>query len=230
MSRYRVASLTVPQEVSWVTKVENWPMMLNDTLGDCVPAAMGHMVEQWSTYAGSPVIPTNAQVLSAYEAIGGYVPGDPSTDNGCDMLTALNYWRQTGIAGHKIFAFVQVNPLDADEIREAIYLFGNVFTGLALPISAQGEDAWTVPPGGKSSPNGSPGSWGGHCVPSVADSPQSRTVVTWGEVLKMSPNFFIDYVDELYAVLSLDWIESNGLSPSQFNLAQLQADLEIVTG
>jgi hypothetical protein len=145
------------------------------------------------------------------------------------MLDALNYWRTTGIAGHKILAFVSVNPLNADEVREAVYLFGNVFTGIQLPTSVQGFNSWTVPDGGTASQNGQPGSWGGHCIPMVAVSPKSRTVVTWGGTLKMSPNFETDYVDEMYAVLSLDWIEKNGLSPSQFNLAQLEADLKIVT-
>ncbi len=74
-----------------------------------------------------------------------------------------------------------------------------------------------------------PGGWGGHCIPIVAMSPKSRTVVTWGGLLKMSANFELDYVDEMYAVLSVDWIEKTGLSPSGFDLAQLQQDLQSVT-
>jgi hypothetical protein len=210
-------------------------MYLNDVIGDCVPAAAGHMVEQWTTYAGLPVIPTDADILKVYEDIGGYVPDDPSnpqtnaSDNGATMLDMLNYWRKTGVAGHKILAYVQVNPKNADEVRTAIYLFGNLFTGIQLPTSVQGFERWIVPDGGMASPVGVPGSWGGHCIPIVADSPRSRTCVTWGGLLKMSPNFMLDYVDEAFAVLSLQWIEKNGLSPSHFNLAQLEADLKIVT-
>jgi hypothetical protein len=122
-----------------------------------------------------------------------------------------------------------VNLRNPTEVREAVYLFGNVYWGVQLPLSVQGADSWTVPDGGTASPNGSPGSWGGHCVPIVAVSPETLTCVTWGQTLKMSHSFFSDYGDEGYACLSLDWIEKNGISPSQFNLAQLEADLKIVT-
>jgi hypothetical protein len=78
MARYRIPGLVIPPEVSWVTHVPSWPMYYNDVLGDCVPAAMGHTIEQWTRYAGNPILPTQAQILKAYEDIGGYVPDDPS--------------------------------------------------------------------------------------------------------------------------------------------------------
>ncbi len=71
-------------------------MYLNDQLGCCVEAAAAHMIQQWNFYAGHPAKPTDQDVLSAYEAVGGYVPGDPNSDNGTDMLAFLNWWRQTG--------------------------------------------------------------------------------------------------------------------------------------
>jgi hypothetical protein len=233
MSRYRTtAPIEVPAEVSWVTKLSNLGEMLNDQIGDCTVAAAGHMIQQWSTYAAQPVIVPDSAILTAYEdpSVGNYSPNDPNTDNGAAMLDVLKYWRKTGIGGHKIAAFVQVNPRNALEVREAVLLFGNVYMGAQLPASVQGADAWTVPDGGTSSPDGMPGSWGGHCVPICAVSPETLTCITWGSLLKMSHGFFADYVDEAYAVLSTDWIEKNGISPSQFNLAQLDADLRIVTG
>lgn len=226
LQKYLNTRLPVPPaEVSWVATVPNWPMYLNDRIGDCVIAAMAHMVNQWSWYARGDEAPISDQdVLTVYERVGGYVPGDASTDNGCDMLSALNDWRKNGIRGHKILGYAQVDQSNLTEVFQAIELFGSLFTGIQLPISAQDETAWTVPNGGPVM-NGSPGSWGGHAVPIDAASPKSRTCITWGSRLKMSPNFFRDYVDECYAVLSEDWIETSGLSPSQFNLAQLQVDL-----
>ena len=41
----------------------------------------------------------------------------------------------------------------------------------------------------------------------------------------MSHNFFTDYCDELYAVLSPDWIDANGAAVSGLDLKALQADL-----
>ena len=219
-------------EASWVTHVTNWPMYLNDQIGDCVIAAMAHCVEQWEIYAnpgGLPpgvARPTDRQVLQAYEAVGGYNPDDPSTDNGCTMLDALKYWRRTGIGGHKITAFMAVDPKNLVEVETAIWLFGNVYVGMQLPLSAQGQDRWTVPDGGIYGDQGAQGGWGGHAVMCPAMSPKTVTCVTWGEALKMSRNFFIDYCEEAYAVLSQDWFEkTNGLSVSGFDMATLFDDL-----
>lgn len=162
-----VVAPTPPPEVSWVMKVDDWGVLGNDVLGDCVPAAMLHSVQQWTHYAGTEVVPSDQDALRLYEAIGGYVPGDPSTDQGVDMLSALNYWRKTGITvgktNHKIAAYVQIDPKNRKQVQTAIMLFGNVFTGLQLPISAQPQTGWTVPDGGPFK-DGSPGSWGGHCL------------------------------------------------------------------
>lgn len=222
----KVAVPAPPSEVSWVTKVPSWPMFLNDKLGDCVIAAMAHMIGQWSFYAtGKETLLSNEQVLAAYEILGGYVPGNPATDNGVDMLSALQWWKGSGFASHKIDAYMSVDWTNKEEVFQAIELFGNVFLGVALPVTAQGENDWTVAPGGIYTPNGQPGSWGGHCIPLMASSPITFTCITWGERLKMSHNFLLDYAEEAYVVLSPDWLNAMGEAPSNFNLGQLQADL-----
>jgi len=138
-----------PSEVSWITHVRNWPMFMNDRIGDCVPAGAAHAVEQWTQYAcGQEAAITDAQVLKAYEDVGGYDPDDPSTDQGCSMLDMLKYWRKAGIGGHKILAFVSVDQKNLTEVAQAIMLFGNVYAGVQLPLSAQGADKWTVADGG----------------------------------------------------------------------------------
>ena len=48
------------------------------------------------------------------------------------------------------------------EIRQSIALFGGVYIGLALPLTAQNQDVWDVVPNGGA--NAEEGSWGGHCV------------------------------------------------------------------
>jgi len=228
----RVTPPIPPPEVSWITKAtaaEPWPMLANDTLGDCVEAAQLHMIEQWIYYGSGTVQQAhNNDAIKLYEAEGGYVPGDPNTDNGTDMLTALNYWKNTGAkigtVVHKIAGYVKVDPTNDTEVQMAIWVFGNLFTGIQLPLSAQVQTSWTVPAGGPYG-DGSPGSWGGHCVPIMARSPESCTCITWGSVLKMSHNFFSDYVDECYAVLAPDWLNAASVSPGGLDLAQLQADL-----
>jgi hypothetical protein len=80
----------------------------------------------------------------------------------------------------------------------------NCYIGLALPISAQNQDVWAVPPGG-SAGEGSPGSWGGHAVPIVAYDSRGLTVITWGATKRMTWQFLDTYCDEAYALLSQDW-------------------------
>ena len=226
LSKYLKPPLPLPpSEVSWITKVpQPMPMYLNDGLGDCVIAAEAHMINQWTRYAAKEVFPTGQDVLKVYERVAGYVPGDPSTDNGTDPLSALQDWRKNGLAGRKIIAYMSVDKSNLTEIFQAIMLFGSLFTGLQLPISAQGQNAWTVPSGGAFG-DGSPGSWGGHMVPIFAASPKTFTCETWGQPLKMSRNFFWNYVDEAWVVLSQDWLNATGNAPSGFNMAQLRADL-----
>lgn len=230
MSRYLPAILPPPpvETDGYVTKVPSWPMYLNDQLGDCVAAAAGHVVNQETYYAsGSENIPTDNDILKTYEAVGGYVPGDPWTDQGMNMLDYLNYWRKVGVGGHKILGFASIDLARRDQIMHAVQLFGNVYLGVQLPISAQDQSVWKVPPGGPFG-DGSPGSWGGHCVPMMFAGAQSSVVVTWGQTIHMTWDFLATYADEAYVVLSNDWIKANGISPSKFNITQLKEDLKLL--
>jgi hypothetical protein len=218
-----------PLAIDWLANVSSWPMYMNDVLGDCVEAAGGHMVELWEKYTNSnKPQPTNSQIVQAYSGAGGYVPGDPSTDQGTDMLSFLKYWRSTGIGGHKILAFVSLKRGDLAELRQAIWLFGAAIIGVQLPVSVQNLNEWSVPDG--LSGDYAPGSWGGHCVPVGAYNEQlpgrlRNKLVTWGSVIPMSDYFYYCYCDEAYAVLSQDWIDTNGLAPNLFDLDLLQSDL-----
>lgn len=213
-----------PAKEDWEKKVKNWPMMLNDSIGDCTCACAGHMIEEWTTYVGKTDTPDNDAILAAYEAITGYDPNDPSTDQGAVVLDVLNYWRRTGIGGHQILAYAALEPKNHDQVRDSVVLFGNCYLGVSLPISAQNQRVWSVPPGGPTG-QGAPGSWGGHAIPVVAYNQRGLTVVTWGALKRMTWGFFDTYCDEAYAVLSQDWIDQNGLAPNSFDLDALKADL-----
>jgi hypothetical protein len=238
-----------PVRGGYVTKVSPLGMFLNDSLGDCTCAAAGHMIQQWTAYAGNQVILPDSAILKAYCDVGGYVPGDPSTDNGAVILDVLKYWKKTGIGGHKIAAFVSVNYSNPVEVAQAIKLFGNVDIGVQLPTSAQndanpvpgGLPLWSVPPEGLNG-DGSPGSWGGHSVlwsgyaldPTLIGLKADPTLrpgvelITWGAVYAATQNFCNCYVDEMYAVVTKDWIEANGKSPSGFDITTLMADMQSV--
>jgi hypothetical protein len=217
-----------PTHVDWSAKVSTWPMMANDRLGDCTCAAAGHLIEEWTANTGTEITPTDAEIVTAYSAITGYDPATGANDNGAVELDVLNYWRKSGIAGHSILAYVALEPANMAHVEDAIDLFGGCYIGVALPLSAQRQTVWSVPPGG-SHGRGAPNSWGGHAVPVVAYDPRGLTVVTWGALKRMTWGFWNTYCDEAYAVLSPDWVNVDQKAPVGFDLPTLLADLRQLT-
>ncbi|HTX34565.1 MAG TPA: hypothetical protein VME43_06070 [Bryobacteraceae bacterium] len=232
LSKYlKISELpAAPPAVDWTKAVPHYGMLLNDQLGDCVIAGMMHLAMGWQANAGqTPAAPSDAEVIATYSAIGGYNPSDPTTDQGCNMLDALNYWRNTGIsiggAKSQIVAFAEVDLKNDAEVKAALWLFGGLFTGFQMPVSAENATTWSVPSCGLHG-KGKPGSWGGHCAPLAAENASCGfEAITWGGLMPTTHNFVSDYCEEAYAVLSPAWIETSGQAPSGFDLAALQADL-----
>lgn len=219
----------IPTSFAYSRHVSGWPMYLNNDLGDCVLAEQGHHVQAITASAGHQVNVTDDDVLHAYEAVGGYRPGDPSTDNGAVILDAMSYWRKTGIGGHRIAAFADVAVHDHLLVKAGIYLFGGLSIGLNLPIAAQSMGRNWIKPRTMTG-SGEPGSWGGHCVYLVDYTSRGLVIVTWGELVHMSYGFFDAYCDEAWAAISKEFIDANtGKSERGLDMAQLQADLSEVT-
>ncbi len=251
LARYMTAALpSPPPSVDWTRGVTDFGMMLNDRLGCCTIAAVGHAVQTWTLNAlGRELTVPDSTILNYYEVWDGYNPADPGSDQGGVELDVLNDWRQEAFNGHSLDAYVSLSPdHPIPDIATAIWLFGGAYIGLELPISAQNQDVWDVPenPG----PNDEPGSWGGHAVYIVgydtAPSPESRipgpgplptadcrlptlTCITWGAPKKMTWAWFEKYGSEAYALVSKEWIEATGVSASGFDLATLEKDLAMVT-
>jgi hypothetical protein len=191
---------------------------------NCTCAGAGHLIQQWTAANGSQVIVSDADIEKAYEAVGGYVPGDESTDNGAVEIDVLKFWQKTGIGGFKIGAFVSVDPKNKLHLKLANALFGGAYFGIGLPVTAQTQEVWAVPDGGLVG-DGAPNSWGGHAVPMGAYDLDGLTVITWGQEKKATWDFIAEYCDEAYCILSPQWTDGTKAAPSGFNLAQLQADL-----
>ncbi len=229
LSDYVQSLPTAPPLVDWTGKVPEYGMLSNDTLGCCVIAGMMHLAMQQRAAAGlTVVIPSDADVVAAYSAIGGYVPGDPGTDCGCNLLDALNYWRWHGLTfggvTHEITAFATVQLHKPAELASALWLFGGTLDGYALPVSVQGQSAWKAPHG-KLRGRTAAGSWGGHCVEDPYDKSGDLKVVTWGSEMPVDYGFRDAYCDESYVVFTPEWIEANGNSPCGFKRDALLADL-----
>jgi hypothetical protein len=226
LAKYTATLPSAPLAVEYRSKIVRWPMMLNDQLGDCTCAAVGHVIQQWTTYNDKPTVLSDQQVEQLYQSVGGYNPSDPTTDNGAVEADVLNYWLNNQVVGHPLGAYAALELQNHNEVKDAVYWFGNCYIGLALPLSAQTQDVWAKPPGGAVGP-GAPGSWGGHAVPVVAYDGRGLDVITWGAVKRMTWQFWDTYCDEAYALLSTDWTEGK-LAPPGFNYEQLSADIQTI--
>ncbi len=223
-----------PASVDWTPKAMPSidEVYLNDALGDCVIAWGAHMEGILTGNAtGTPIIYTYGQIKQQYSAIGGYVDGNPSTDNGCDEEVALNYWQQNGFAGGtKIAGWMRVDGTDPTEVRAAIDLFGTVTFGVELPapwvrkMPTSSGFVWDVA--------GDPDPDNGHCFGGGGYEPGRIKIVEWGLWGWITDAAVAKYATtagqgELYTVLSEDWIsKATTKAPNAFDWSQLQADIE----
>ena len=203
-----------------------WGMMANDKIGDCTCAAAGHLIMEWTDDNNALFTPPDQDIINAYAAITGYNPVTGANDNGANETDVLNYWRKTGIASHQIMAYAALEPQNHNHIMQSVFLFGGCYIGLSLPVTAQTQTVWSVPPGGAKG-KGAAGSWGGHAVPVIGYDSHGLTVITWGATKKMTWSFWNAYCDESYAIISPDFVGKQ-TAPSGFDLAALQADLKEV--
>ena len=223
---YLTPSLPPPPPArDWTKATIDWGMMLNDSLSDCTIAGVGHAVQVWSGNLGNMVSVDDCTIDNYYARWCGYTPGNPDSDTGGTELDVLNAWQKEGFAGYVLQAFADPRFTSLIEIRQSIALFGGVYIGLDLPITAQKQDVWDVVPNGGA--NARKGSWGGHCVFVPKYDENSFTCITWGHLKNMTLAFWKKYCDEAHTLIGQDWLSAKG-SPSGFDFAQLQADLSAV--
>lgn len=217
---------TPPDE--YQMKLPALSMLLNDQLGDCAIASWLHMVQLWCFQNGITYNPTDADALSGYETQG-YNPNDPNSDQGCVLLNVLNYASKNGIAGHKAGIFAQVDYSKEDYVRIATWLFGGLYTGVQLPVAAQNEpDVWEITTSGLSG-DGTPGSWGGHAVPTSGYNGTGLNIISWGKPLQMKWDWQYAYMDESWAIISPDWISNPNKAPNGLDMQHLLDDYKLIT-
>ena len=238
LSNYLQSSLpTAPPSVDYTNKAVSALANIygNDQLGDCVIAGGYHVVGTETGNAGDIFIPTPTQITGDYSAIGGYVPGDPNTDNGCDEPTALNYWKTKGFAnGTKALGWIAVDPTNQTECMQALYYFENLFLGLELP------DAWINPfPSGNGftwDVAGSPDPNNGHCIIGAGYSSNGLIIDTWGLLGTLTWKALAKYCassvgGELYVILTPDQLaKSQTIAPNGIAWSNLIADFDALGG
>jgi hypothetical protein len=236
LAKYLTPALPPPPPTAdWTKGITNWGMMLNgpdpsapqfpDGLGDCTIAGVAHAVQVWTANTGTMVTVPDPTILSYYEEWDGYRPNDPTSDQGGIELDVLKDWKQSGFAGNELLAFADPKPANLVEIHQSIALFGGVYIGLSLPVTAQNQDVWDVVPNGGA--GAEPGSWGGHCVFVPKYDQNGFTCITWGALKTMTVAFWNKYCDEAHTLLAQDWVVGK-TAPCGFDQAQLLADLKAI--
>ena len=185
--------------------------------------------------AGSQFIASNSQIISDYSAIGGYVPGKPNTDQGCNEPTALNYWTSKGFAdGTKLLGWLAVDPTNKTEVMQTMYLFENLFFGMELP------DKWISPfpesSGFTWDVAGDPDENNGHCIVGVGYNANGVLVDTWGLIGTLTWAAIQKYCiesagGELYVMLTPDQLtKGQTTAPNGVAWSSLIADFDALGG
>jgi hypothetical protein len=150
LSEYKTSALPTPPAtlaLAGTNYAYISPQQSNFTLGSCVESAFFYGMGIWTGNAtGTPYLATTAQVTSNYSAITGYVPGNPSTDDGTDPVAALQWYASNAtpggppIAGALGFDYGGVGVAGADQTlaMQGIDLLEGGWLTLGLP------DAWVT--------------------------------------------------------------------------------------
>jgi hypothetical protein len=198
---------------------------------DCVFAFIINAIRLACGVGGKKIPPfTGKEAIAAYSEVTGYKLNDESTDNGTDMRTALNWWRNTGIADavgtrHKLGAYAVIPKGGHLAWFQALWqLDVGVGLGINFPSSAMDQfnagQVWQVVPGSPID--------GGHAILLDARR-QWPKVETWARDQDVSEPFLETEVEEAYALFMPEMLNSENESPEGLNIAKLKADLAAVS-
>lgn len=239
---YDHTQITVPANFGFVSEISDWGMLGNgpDTnpaevaVGDCAVCGPEHIIMSWLASAKKPAVPFDYNsTIAMYTTLGQYDPSQYDaatqtnpTDNGCDMAQVAAYWQASGFIAadksvHKLGAYLALEPGNLEQLGAALYPFGAVGAGFALPSSAEQQfengQPWSVVADATIE--------GGHFVPLLGRENGLWQGITWGAVQPIEDDFIRTYGQMLIVYLSQEFLD-NGVSPEGFNMAELQARLQ----
>jgi len=208
-------------------------VLLNDRLGDCTCAGVGHIVDLVTSNAGNAFRVTDDLVKRLYELACNYVDGDPSTDQGGDELTVLDFVCEKGIDGnglHKFDATVVVDATNKLEVRSAQYWFGNLYFGEGLPDGYV--NSMPQAPGFEWDVVGDADPDNGHCFIGGGSNAKGILIDTWGLIGVQTYRAIAKYASraqggELHTALTCDWFSRvTKLAPNGLAYNDLMSDLK----
>ena len=215
----------------WTT--QSGPWALGFGTGACSFAAATNLMLAWARNGGAPPAASWDQMYQDYLQFTGnnnqaYVP----------ISAVLTLWQNTGFGAgsDRIGAFCSLELSNIVQIQDAISIFCGCVIGLWLPqelvAGIQGGNSgngsvWQLPQGDPTLPANLPNSGFGHYVAVLGYYPRGLVVITWGNVVYVTWEFYRTYVREAYAVLSADWIDPTRRSaPAGFDAGALSQEFQ----
>jgi hypothetical protein len=210
--------------VNWYADVGTWGMLGNDSVGDCVPAAIMHCLQQISTYAGKPLNPSDDEAIALYSAVTGYNPDDPASDQGTYVMGpggAMEWWHTHGVTCGgkqcKLESYLQITRINPTEWRQAIAIFGGILVGLSLPANVL---ASGLPPFLWNNPGGPVD--GGHEVwvngfTTTSHGYRTYDTVSWGGRYRLTEDFLEKTVAEVVVPYSPEAMNAMGTDGAGVN-------------
>lgn len=239
MSKHAAGLPPPPAFANWYADVPDWYMLANDRVGNCVEAAVMHVILQQTSYADEPIappMPTDAEALAFYSAATGYDPTEEGTDQGSYVLGpggVMDFWFKTGVTCggvlNKPTAFLSIAQPSPNEWQQAIATFGNLLVGVRLPETIVASEI--TPPiwFDASGPEA-----GGHEILIVGYRTTAMGVlynlVSWGQMYQATEAFLLSVLDEAVTVVDAAFINTKGVNPAGVDLAGLQAAMDALRG
>lgn len=192
----------------------------NDAYGNCTFAGLANADAISSKIEGRPCAMTRDAVIKAY------LDFTDGQDVGAVETLVLAAARTLGFSlggpsRTRLAAWVSVPVANTAARSSLIAIFGSLYLGVSLPITAQRQTTWTGPPDLRG--DNQPGSWGGHCLIEAGYDDTHRKLVTWGAIQRCDEMWIRAYCDEAYVLLDEQRAEMVGV-----DWAALVADLQNV--
>ncbi len=223
MASFMVTTITVPKVFDFDKSRKAFPQSPfgNTSWGNCVKVGQVNALLRTERLEQRRTLPiTPEMVVQAYmeECERQFGPPRPQTpgderDNGLFVIKNLGNWRNIGWTldftkkpndskTYKIAAYGELDPGNAQQLRQGIYLMHGIQMGFWLPRAAQSmtnQGYWEFNNEGGS--QWSPGGWGGHLVYAYRYDADSVWVKSWGRDIRVNNAFVEKYCDEAWAVV-----------------------------
>lgn len=219
-----------PPALDYSLTVSNWGTFLNDVDADCTIATAATLIQFWTATVekSDGIVISDDDIRAAYTHFAGN-----DSQKTLKVPDVLEYWYKTGIGGHKIDAYGDLEPQNHMQVMDCVSLLGGCYLGLGLPqfiVDNKQSTIWEIPAGGAVG-NAAPNSKNGHAVAVFGYDSRYLYFVTWGSRRQMSWQFFNTYMDEAHGIVSSDFLNPQTLSTvSGLNIVSMKEDLKAIVG